>query len=78
MERPLLAQSGQSRACPLLAAERTCRTGVLKSPFDHCRHWLRRWVRPKIYSLADLLGGLMSTVNAATICIAAAKANGTT
>ena len=29
-------------------------------------------------SLADLLGGLMSTINAATICIAAAKANGTT
>ena len=44
----------------------------------HCRHWLHRWVRPKIYSLADLLGGLMSTINAATICIAAAKANGTT
>src|SRR3954454_15823166 len=37
-----------------------------------------RWIRPKIYSLADLLGGLMSTINAATICIAAAKANGTT
>ena len=30
------------------------------------------------YSLADLLGGLMSTINAATICIAAAKANDTT
>jgi hypothetical protein len=44
----------------------------------HCRHWLHRWVRPKIYSLADLFGGLMSTINAATICIAAAKANGTT
>jgi hypothetical protein len=27
---------------------------------------------------SDLLGGLMSTINAATICIAAAKANGTT
>src|SRR3954462_14488064 len=22
------------------------------------RHWLHRWVRPKIYSLADILGGL--------------------
>lgn len=32
----------------------------------------------QIYSLVDLLGGLMSTINAATICIAAAKANGTT
>jgi hypothetical protein len=43
-----------------------------------CRQWPHRWVRPKIYSLADLLGGLMSTINAATICIAAVKANGTT
>jgi hypothetical protein len=44
----------------------------------HCRHWLHRWVCPEIYSLAALLGGLKSTINAATICIAAAKANGTT
>jgi len=36
----------------------------------HCGHWLRRQVRPKIHSLADLLGRLMSTINAATICIA--------
>ena len=43
----------------------------------HCRHWLPRSVRPEIYSLADRLGGLKSTINAATICIAAVKANGT-
>jgi hypothetical protein len=30
----LLAQSGRSRACPLLAAERTCHTGGLRSRFD--------------------------------------------
>ena len=42
-----------------------------------CRHWLHRWVRPEIYSLADRLGGLKSTINAAKICIAAVKANGT-
>ena len=54
------------------------RTTVEMTRLTHCRHWLHRWVRPNIYSLADLLGGLMSTINAATICIAAAKANGTT
>ena len=41
-------------------------------------YWRQRRVRPKTYSLADLLGGLMSIINAATICIAAAKAKGTT
>jgi len=54
------------------------RDPVKPTRMTHCRHGLHRWVRPKIYSLADLLGGLMSTINAATICIAAAKANGTT
>src|SRR5882672_4610355 len=34
MERPLLAQSGRSRACPFPAAERTCPGGGLRSPFD--------------------------------------------
>jgi hypothetical protein len=32
-EGPLLAQSGESRAFTLLAAERTCHTGGLRSPF---------------------------------------------
>ena len=56
----------------------SCQRMVKPALLTHCRHWLHRWVRPKIYSLADLLGGLMSTINAATICIDAAKANGTT
>ena len=70
--------AGAVRRSLLLRVERTCRSSEPTSGFDPCRHWLHRWVRPKIYSLADLLGGLISTINAATICIAAAKANGTT
>jgi len=70
--------AGAVRRSLLLRVERTCRSSEPTSGFGPCRHWLHRWVRPKIYSLADLLGGLISTINAATICIAAAKANGTT
>jgi len=62
----------------LLGKTGSDRRTVKVTRMTHCRHWLHCWVRPKIYSLADLLGGLMSTINAATICIAAAKANGTT
>jgi hypothetical protein len=78
---PFVAQTDMPRRLPHVCCWERSRCGS-NAPrglsLTHCRHWLHRWVRPKIYSLADLLGGLMSTINAATICIAAAKANGTT
>jgi hypothetical protein len=51
---------------------------IVKVAFDPLQALAPLLVCPKIYSLADLLEGLMSTINAAAICIAAAKANGTT
>jgi hypothetical protein len=59
-------------------ARRATYLSVQRRKLQQGRHWLQCLVPSELYFLSDLPGGLMSTINAATICSAAAKANGTT
>ena len=55
-ERPLLAQSGRSRACPLLVAERTCHTRWSRSPSDPTETLTRNMLRRGAGSIRHIVG----------------------